>query len=194
MEKVSGRTMYHISRENHWKQGDIIFSGVSDNPFWSKCKDYSPKMSVNGQIMSLFEMFDTSINIDATKDNVDHLYNNLKTISKECAFYIREQVFEDVRKNSYTQLPSRQTSLWVTEKDQIDYWKTIITSGPRFLLRLELDGFLFCGDDYWLSADTFSSIEYTQRANHYWAAEMSDNPHKEFLFSGKALVVDVYPL
>ena len=194
MREVSGITMYHISRDSHWKQGDLICSGEKDNPFWTKCKDYSPKMSVNGRVMSLFEMFDEQINIDATKDNVDHLYNNLKTVSKECAFYIREQVFEDVRKTSYPQLPSRQTSLWVAEIDQIDYWKGIVTSGPRFLLCLELDGFLFCSDDYWLSADTFSSVEYEKRAKHYWAADMSENPRKEFLFSGKAVVTDVHPL
>lgn len=186
--------MYHISRDNHWKQGDVINSGERDNPFWAKCKDYSPLFPVNDQTMPLFKAFNTLVTIDATRKNVDNLYNNLKTISTECALYIREQVFEDIRKTAYPQLPSRHTCLWVAEYDQINYWKTIVTSAPRILLRLELDGFLFCGDDYWLSADTFSSIEYEQRAHHYWASEMSDTPRKEFLFSGKALVVDVCSL
>lgn len=28
------KILYHISRENHWKIGDVITAGKTENPFW----------------------------------------------------------------------------------------------------------------------------------------------------------------
>ena len=61
----------------------------------------------------------------------------------------------------------------------------------RSLLTLELNGELFCGDDHWLTADTFSSVVYSERAKHYWNGLMSPSPRKEFLFYGNAIVKEI---
>lgn len=184
--KVKGKTLYHISRANTWQIGDTITAGQQYNPFWKNCIDFSPYVSVNGHKMPIFEMFDSVSTFDVTQQNIDFLYQNLKTVSKETSFYIREQVFETVRINSFPNLPSRQKCLWVTDYDQISYWKTMSQNMQRYLLTLELDGELFCGDDRWLTADTFSSVEYADRAMHYWSGDMSLSPRKEYLFYGQA--------
>ena len=129
--------------------------------------------------------------IQPTEETVKFLYDSLKSISKECAFYIREQVFEDIRKSYYPDKPSRQTCLWVCEADHLFYWKTMAEGIERTLLTLDLDGLLFRGDDYWLKADTFSSVEYAKRAHHYWASDMTTNPREEYLFCGTAIVTNV---
>jgi hypothetical protein len=98
--------MLHISRDNKWKIGDTFTVGLQENPFWLICKNYSPKVKVNEQEMSLFKMLDQSPNFEVTPNNIDFLYNNLKEVSKEVALYIREQVFEEVRKEHFPQLPS----------------------------------------------------------------------------------------
>ena len=189
--KVENKIMYHISRNNSWNDGDIINAGLDENPFWNICKNYSKMIRVNGVEMSVFEMIERVNNFDVTQQNISFLYQVLKDISKETAFYIREQIFEDVRNKEYSMLPSRQKCLWVCEEDQISFWKTINEGRQCSLLTLELTGELFCGDDHWLKADTFSSVEYLERAKHYWSGEMSTNPRKEFLFYGKAIVKGV---
>lgn len=190
-EEERKRILYHISDLKDWKIGDIIESGAFENRFWKRCKTFDKQVSVNGNIMSVFDMIDRFSTFDVTEDNINFLYDNLKTISKETAFYIREQVFEDVREREYPNLPSRQKCLWVTGKEKIPYWKTIHSSGTQYLLTLELEGDLFCGDDYWLTANTFSSEVYEERAKHYWTGEKSSSPNEEYLFCGKATVVAI---
>lgn len=190
----NNKILFHISRESKWKIGDIIVSGKTENPFWLLCKDYSPQVRVNNQPMPIFKMFDQFSTFDVTQANIDWLYEQLKTVSKETSFYIREQVFEEIRRNNFPLLPSRQNCLWLTDEEHLPYWKTMSDNEQRYLLTLELDGNLFCGDDYWLTADTFSSIEYANRAVHYWSGELSTSPHKEYLFNGKALIKEVIPL
>lgn len=180
--------MFHISKRLDWQIGDTLTCGKDFNPFWNTCASFDPKISLSGEQMTFFELFDRCSVIKPTEENVNALYKNLKTISKECAFYIREQVFEDIRRTYYPDKPSRQTCLWVCEADQLPYWKTMATDVERNLLTLDLEGDLFCGDDHWLTADSFSSIEYAKRAHHYWAGEMSSKPRKEYLFHGTAVV------
>ena len=191
---VENKMMYHISRENSWNVGDVLVCGEKENEFWRICKNYSRTVSVDGKEMSVFQMFKQVSNFEVTQNNITFLYENLKSISKETAFYIREQVFEDIRQKNYPSLPSRQKCLWVSEYDQIPYWKTMKEDCQRSLLTLELSGELFCADEHWLTADTFSSVVYSERAKHYWTGEMSPAPRKEFLFYGKAIVKEITPI
>lgn len=189
--KIKNRILFHISRENNWKVEDKITSGERENPFWLKCKNYSPKINKDNHIITMFEMFDQNPSFEATQDSIDFLYQQLKNVSKETAFYIREQVFEEVRKEFYPQLPSRQKCLWLSEEDQLPYWKSIVDNEQGYLLTLELNGKVFCGDEYWLKADTFSSIEYVDRAKHYWSGELSSIPRKEYLFHGQGIIKEI---
>lgn len=190
--RVDKQIMYHISRENNWNVGDMITAGTDYNPFWLACIDYSPKVSINSQVMSIHEMIDKKIAFDISQQSIDFLYKKLGDVSKEFSFFVREQVFEDYRKAYYPNLPSRQKCLWTTEAAQLPYWKTMSPNTQRSLLTLELDGELFCADEHWLTADTFSAAAYLERAKHYWAGDMSSSPIKEYLFSGIALVKEVH--
>lgn len=191
--KIKNRILFHFSRENNWKIGDRITSGERENPFWLNCKDYSPKIRINNQIITMFEMFDKYPSFEVTRESIDFLYQKLKDVSKETAFYIREQVFEEVRKELYPRLPSRQKCLWLCEENQLSYWKTIVDNEEGCLLTLELNGEIFCGDQYWLTTDTFSSIDYVDRAKHYWSGELSSIPTKEYLFYGQAIIKEITP-
>ena len=192
MCQVYDKILYHISRENSWKIGQIITAGKGENPFWSKCKDYSPTVILGEQSMLLREMLrqfqDPPFSLSDT--NFRWLYEQLKDVSQEFAMYVREQTFEDIRKQYYPELPSRHCCLWLAEADTIPYWKSM-DDGPRSLLELKLQGTLFCGDEYWLHTDSFSSCEYIKRAHHFWQGEMSNEPRKEFMFCGTALIKNV---
>lgn len=189
--EVKNKIMYHISRENKWNIEDVIRAGTHENPFWSFCKNYTQNIMLNGQVISLFDLFKQECSLDVTKNNIDFLYQNLKTVSKETAFCIREYVFEEVRKEFYSYLPSRQKCLWLCEEEQIAYWRTLRENESQYLLKLQINGEIFCGDDRWLTANTFSSVEYAKRAKQYWGGEMSDSPRKEYLFYGKAVVKEI---
>ena len=156
-----------------------------------RSKNFSPSLLVNNEEIPLFQVFEKYNQFDLTQNNLDWLYTQLQTVSKETAFYIRERVFEDVRKELFPHLPSRQKCLWISEEKQLPYWRTISPELHKTILELELDGNIFCADDYWLQANTLSSIEYTERAKHYWAGEIVSEEHLEYLFSGTAIVKDI---
>jgi len=50
----------------------------------------------------------------------------LQTVVKENAIYLRENVFEQVRSQYFSTLPSRKTCVWVFEADALDYWNKAI--------------------------------------------------------------------
>lgn len=188
---VQNKILYHISRKINWNKGDKLVIGENENPFWNFSKNYSPQYLVNGQPIPVFQMFEQFSNFDLTQDNINFLYQVLKDVSKETAFCIREQVFENIRKEFYPDLPSRQKCLWLTDKEQLPYWKTMAENTQRAVLTLEINGTIFCADDTWLTANTFSSQEYTERAHHYWSGEMTSTPRQEYLFCGRALVKEI---
>lgn len=192
MYQVYNKILYHISRENSWVIGQILTVGKEENPFWSKCKDYSPMVILGEKSIPLRKLLKQCQEppFPPSEENFQWLYEQLKNMSQEFAFYVREQTFEDVREQYYPELPSRYCCLWLAEKDTIPYWKTM-DNCPRSLLELELQGTLFCGDEYWLHTDSLSSCEYTKRAHHFWRGEMSQEPRKEYMFCGKALIKNV---
>lgn len=191
---IQKNILFHISPKNIWKIGDTIIAGKQENPFWLACKNYSPRIEVNEETISMFTMFDKYPQLDLTQDTLNYIYQLLKNVSKEMAFYIREQVFEDVRKEFYPKLPSRQKCLWLSDEDGLSYWRTMTIGEQQYLLTLELDGNIFCGDEYWLKADTLSSIEYANRAKHYWSGDMTNRSVKEYLFYGQAIIKDIIQL
>ena len=185
------KEFYHISRQKNWSVGSVITTGINENPFWTTCKNCSPLVTVNQQQMPVFAMIDQKYNFDVTQENINFLYQTIENVSKETALYIREQVFEDVRKSNFPNLPSRQKCLWLCDEKTLPYWNTAVIGPQRCLLTLKVEGQLFCGDDNWLTADTFSSVEYANRAKQYWSGEMTANPRKEYLFYGEAVVKDI---
>ena len=185
------KEFYHISRQNNWSVDSVITAGINENPFWCTCKNCSVLVTVNQQQMPVVEMINQKYSFDVTQENIDFLYQTIENVSKETALYIREQVFEDVRKSNFPNLPSRQKCLWLCDEKTLPYWNTAVTGPQRYLLTLKVEGQLFCGDDNWLTADTFSSVEYANRAKQYWSGEMTANPRKEYLFYGEAVVKDI---
>ena len=77
---VANKIMYHISRENNWNIGDVLIAGERENQFWSICKDYSPRVIVDGKEMSIFQMIDQVSNFEVTQNNITFLYQKLKDV------------------------------------------------------------------------------------------------------------------
>lgn len=196
MSQECGKLLFHISRKNDWEIGNEIVTGGDSNEFWRRCREYSPQIELNdGVVVSFWDimkMFRTS-RIEASQEVVDFLYEQLSKISTKYAFYVREQVFETVRKECFPLLPSRKKCLWLTDKENLGFWATIDDNTQRSLLELEVYGEVFCADEHWLAANTFSSHEYEDRAKHYWKGEMSEKPRLEYLLYGQAKIKKIIP-
>jgi len=114
----------------------------------------------------------------------------LGTVVKENAMYLRENVFEQVRSQYFTNLPSRKTCIWVFEPDALDYWKTAI-QGDKKLFKLELTGVIHKADQRHLVAEILPEKILRRHAFDYWTGADGKNPvEEELLFEGIATIVE----
>lgn len=187
---IKGTELYHISRSSDWYMGQKVTVGDKDNDFWRFSKNYSPQITVDQTRYDLLDFFSkfSGETFNVTKDNIVWLFNEFKNNIKECSLYIREQIFETIRAEIYHELPSRQKCLWLTDVEHLDYWKRSINCKDGSIITLSLEGNLFMADDSWLQANTLSSSEYERRARHYWAGDIGETAHLEYLFTGEAIV------
>lgn len=126
--------------------------------------------------------------IDEYKDLVGGLRNYL--------LFMRERIFENVRRNSFPALPSRLKCLWVIEdngniNEAINYWWNELSRNGQ-LIKLELNGNLFQSDEKYLQLKLESVESMKSKAESYWQGKLGDDPtYYECLFIGKAKVLEV---
>lgn len=119
----------------------------------------------------------------------ERLINASAEVVKSQSMFIRETIFEEVRKNYFPQLPSRLSGIWVCNKDAVQFWWKTLNAKNQKILKLKLTGTVHIGDEKHLIADTFNHDDLRANAFKYWTG--SDNKSKigkEILFEG---IIDV---
>ena len=110
------------------------------------------------------------------------------------AMITRELMFEEVRKEEYTDLPSRLKCLYVCKtKKEMNDWINIFnrTNKKDFqLLKLKLTGKIFVGDASFILRQNISLNRKKEQAKMYWSGKKKDNIN-EYLFVGTAVVEEV---
>lgn len=123
-------------------------------------------------------------------------YRDLVGILRNYLLLVREDVFEDVRINSFSALPSRQKCLWVIEDNgninkSIEFWWNELNRKGK-LLKLEVNGDLFQSDENYLRLRLEPIDSLKSKAESYWQGKLGDDPtYYECLFIGGAKVLEV---
>lgn len=173
MKIVENQTFYHIYREvswNHspmWKLGKTYFIGKEENPF-IKYYDNVDCQYVHGDIQSMTEAI--------------QYYQR----------YTREQIFEEVRREFFPNLPSRLRCLWVI-KDDIDilkyWWELFGKSG--LIMKVSLTGKIHTGSEEYLRISGKNFDFLRQQAFKYWAGTAGLNEiEQEAIFEGFVRVIE----
>lgn len=107
-----------------------------------------------------------------------------------------EALLENVRRQSYPNLPSRQIALYVFNSidDENTWMRRIgVNNSGYYLLKLSLTGDLF-----WLNSDLLHPNMSISEAETYWSSNFENISSNDFdflpegLFIGEAKVTDVY--
>ena len=126
------------------------------------------------------------------------LFMNLLAKSKEIILgmdaFQREFVLESYRRNYYPKLPSRKHSIWVTNKESLEYWKLMLESSDYQLSLLELDltGELIKTSALFLPEEGFSMNETYSKCEAYWNPifkNKEEEQQAEYLFQGEVKVL-----
>ena len=194
---VQNKLMYHIHTSNEydelWQEGNEI---VVDDNFNSECGLSIPYFntnvicsdeSVNSLQYFLKKYLDQGIeNLDSKiieallKDSYRIIYNANRT---KC-----EAALEICRRQKFKLYPSRLHSIWVTDKECLDFWISILKGKEIF--ELDLTGTLFKTSDIYIPDNHLSLSEAIKQAENYWNPIFTKEAEekKEYLFQGKVLI------
>jgi len=108
--------------------------------------------------------------------------------------WVQEEIFEGVRKEKFSNLPSRKKCLWVCKFEDLPKWFEIFEehSLPMKILKIKATGIIHKADGGLIIPDSYSIQEFEKRAEKYWSGVINNNKEIEFLFDGQLEILDEY--
>lgn len=107
--------------------------------------------------------------------------------------YTRELIWESVRQESFSHLPSRQKCVWLSHGlKNLSYWEGALGRAPGTysVFRVELNGTIHEASDDFLMSDEVIYTEAIKMANDYWNGKITNPTKKEVLFEGDFTIKD----
>lgn len=199
---MTSGTFFHIWRDVHWlnkpepKQDQKIVVGLENNPFFQYFENpqtrnvyfTNEKKTKPVPIISFLGMIKDG-------DITDHkeLPVTAYDTAMHLSVYIRELIWESVRKSEFSHLPSRMTCVWlIPDKDSLIYWKKELDGSFKSkLLKVETQGRYHLADSTLLNDESEPYSKMIERARKYWSGEISDKTKAELLFEGVMTVVSL---
>lgn len=194
---LKNQTYYHFHRNNKysslWRVGNLIDITTKQlneySNFYNEAYFYYPFQNLNLLPLELLQKT-MEVSDQFSEQELCSRLNFLQTVVKEIAIYLRENVFEQVRSQYFSNLPSRKTCIWVFERDALDYWDSVI-SGEKKLFKLQLTGVIHKADQRHLVTEILPENILRRYAFDYWTGSDGKNhDEEELLFEGIATVVE----
>lgn len=217
LENIKDEIFYHIQRGpvppggHTWEIGKRDFWGKEPNFFIKKLftdPGYYMTDTNNGFTRNSLEVFQEMhrfiINALMSPERKEILQNNISQIAHMyqemdvCLHYqiylIRELMFEEIRKEINSELPSRYTGLFVALLEDLDHWmKVLQPNEPCTIIKLKLNGKAFLGNNDYVPLMALTVDEWKTYALKYWNScpgFMPENRY-EYLFEGESEVLEV---
>lgn len=187
LEKVNKKIYYHINTGNKLNIGDILNIGDRYNNFYYEIynNEYLLEEKDANEIL-----INKRKNKDYTITDIEEFKLVYETINND-AMVTRELIFEEVRKEINSDLPSRLKCLYVCNSlEETEEWLNIFkrTNKKDYqILELELTGKVFTGDASYILRQNVSLNKKREQARKYWNGNKINN-HNETLFEGVATV------
>ena len=184
--------LYHIHRKNCkdelWKVGNEFEVGLENNIFFDFSLNFNSLILINNQKYPFFAVYDY-YKEQRDIENQIKLLNTSKDFINEYQLLIRELGMEEIRKNFYPHLPSRQKCIWLCRKNQINYWKKFI-SGELEIFEIEIFDIPFKSRNSLISLPSDSYNTILDKAQLYWSEKnYIDNEDDEYLYVGKLKII-----
>ncbi len=109
---------------------------------------------------------------------------------------VRELIFEDVRRQVYTALPSRTSCIWLIPEDprSVRFWLDNMRGDYKKVYRVNATGEMHRATQQIVMGDTISMSEWRKRAMDYWNGANSESHDDEILLSGDIEVLEEVPV
>lgn len=200
--EVKNKVMYHYHKlglyDDIWQVGNKIMVDSNFNSFCGSIVDkFTTAVKCENGIFSLEKIIDKYLN-DISIENVDlktitNLLKASSAIITKADMYNRELMLEKYRKENNPKLPSRLHSIWLADKESLNFWKEQLNGGRNLTLyRVSVTGNLFKSSDSFIPDDELTAKEMYEASSKYWNPVFSEDDlcKAEYLFQGKVKVLE----
>lgn len=200
--EVKDKIMYHYHRlgiyDDIWQVGNELLVDNNFNSFCGSIVDkFTTAVKCENGIFSLEKIIDKYLN-DISIENVDlktitNLLKASSAIITKADMYNRELMLEKYRKENNPKLPSRLHSIWLADKESLNFWKEQLNGGRKLkLYRVSVTGNLFKSSDSFIPDDELTAKEMYEASSKYWNPVFSEDDlcKAEYLFQGKVKVLE----
>ena len=200
--EVKDKIMYHYHRlgiyDDIWQIGNEIIVDDNFNSYYGSIIDkFSTGVKCVNGIFSLDRVIDEYIddiglgNVDL--NTIEDLLKCSSLIIKNINIYNRELMLENYRKENNPNLPSRLHSIWLADKESLNFWKEQLEKRKKLVLyRVSVTGNLFKSSDSFIPDDELTAREMYEESSKYWNPVFSEEDlcKAEYLFQGKVKVLE----
>ncbi len=208
---VKNEIMYHFHKsgiyDNLWKPGNTL---IIDNRFQSSFMRILDDFNTNNISGNSFcddvisylkkeesmDVLDRLLGMGQSRFELFNLIKQACAIISETNIFKRELALEEIRKNYFSDLPSRNYSVWVTDAEGLDFWGKALkpdknSSFYLSLFSVSLSGNLFKSNEELLPHDQSTYDECLKEAFGYWNPDFTstDSSKNEYLFQGKLKII-----
>ena len=200
--EVKNKVMYHYHKlglyDDIWQVGNKIMVDSNFNSFCGSIVDkFTTAVKCENGIFSLEKIIDKYLN-DISIENVDlktitNLLKASSAIITKADMYNRELMLEKYRKENNPKLPSRLHSIWLADKESLNFWEGQLNGRRKLkLYRVSVTGNLFKSSDSFIPDDELTAKEMYEASSAYWNPVFSEEDlcKAEYLFQGKVKVLE----
>ncbi|NBG67066.1 DUF2441 domain-containing protein [Acidiluteibacter ferrifornacis] len=178
---------FHIQKrrvENQWEVGSEYTIGSKLNTFYSEIVS---SCSLKKELIETSKSkVENRIHCDLMRaSQYEIIANDIASELLQYIKWIREEIFENIRKSRFPELPSRQQCIWLCTEEHLNYWLTQIHNEKRiFEVKLIQPNTIHKASASYIKCDTYPISEFEDFAEKYWSGENCD-VESEILFSGR---------
>ena len=201
--EVVEKEMFHFHKIGIKDYDWIIGNTVNiDEDFESNysniLRSFNTNVNTYDGYKSIDGIIDYYLNNDFGEEKLIELLKDARNIIYLTNIFKREIALEYVRKIKYESLPSRRNSVWVTDREGIDFWRTSLSrkgdGSDLKLYKVSLTGIIFMTSDYFIPDDNYLFEQCLRSSENYWNPDfrMVKNDRNEYLFQGKLKILNLF--
>lgn len=205
--------LYHVTTGeflNNIKIGDLIQSSNDSNKFTNgiidSCSLHPTEMELLKKSNEIHTKYDDLNQVYSLpcRERMDALiqrssdFHGLSTSLNNALYkylaFIREEIFEKTRINSFPEKPSRKKCVWLCSEISINQWWEDIRNTNSKIFEVELcsGANYLLADSELIKTETHSIKDFEKMAHNYWKGLDKDYQYGEFVVEGKMKVLNIF--
>lgn len=198
--------LYHIHKkgikDHKWKVNNTL---IIDKTFESRMNERRNSFNqnvwisdgINKELLNNEQyLFNVVENINQfTKKELEEILRSNIQLTFNANLFKRETAMEDYRKDNKIELPSRLHSLYLCDRDGLEYWSEMISEFNTHeieVFKVYADGLIFKTNEQLIPLETSDYQTTYSESRKYWNPKFKDVPYytNEYLTQGKIKVIE----